>query len=358
MNSWVRNKWMSLPRSGVRAAALLAGLVVALGLAKYGLGLYSGASNLFSVTLSPWDPDLDPSQDFVLKNATFVFLLGLLGVTNSTMWIGIHVVLAVVALGLPFFFPIIRESPSRMRLMLIVLIGGPIVPVILGWIGAYDAFAVIGLATAVLARAWPFQVFGWFAVGFTHAELGLVAALVLILYRALVSERGTRLVCSLRTAMLSLPPLLLWLVVSSTLVDSWGGATSRLSLALANPSEKLYRFELVMPAMLFSILGITWLLVLRRDSLRQRSAVVLMAIALVLGLTVPLVLEDYTRVLGLLTFPLVLSWLLSLTHEHEERLWRTFSVAAMIIPVPVFIAGTVGFGGIITILMWRTVTQL
>ena len=81
----VKRLWSRLPRSGVQAAVLLGGLVVALGMVKYGLGFYSGASNLFAVTLNPWDPDLDPSQDFVLRNATFVFLLGLLGVTNSTV---------------------------------------------------------------------------------------------------------------------------------------------------------------------------------------------------------------------------------------------------------------------------------
>lgn len=347
-----------LPRSGVWAATILAGLVVALGMVKYGLGFYSGASNLFAVTQNPWDPGLDPSQDFVLRNATFVFLLGILGVTNSTVWIAIHVILAIAALALPFFFPTVRESPSTLRLLLLVMIGGPVVPVILGWIGAYDAFAVIGLAAAALARSRGAQIAGWFIVGFTHAELGLAAAGVLMLYQAFSKTRGMRATAVLRTAAVSLPPLVVWLVLTTMLVQSWGGSTSRLLLALANPGEKLYRFELVMPAMLFSILGVTWLFLLRRDTLRSRSGKVLALMSVALGLTVPFVLEDYTRVLGLLTFPLVLTWLLGLGRELQDRLWRTFAVAAVIIPIPVFIAGTVGFGGVITFLTWRTVTQI
>ena len=152
------------------------------------------------------------------------------------------------------------------------------------------------------------------------------------------------------------PPLILMLLISQAVVNGWAGATSRIDLILANPFDNVYKFALVMPAMLFSILGILWLIHLRKNEIVKRRSWSLVAIFLLASFTLPIALHDHTRILGILMYPLVLTWLVSLHFRQRQRLWSRFAIAASIIPIPLFAVGTVTFGGIINLLSWRAIT--
>jgi hypothetical protein len=346
----------SLPKTGWSAAILLSLLALAIGIIKYGISLYSGWGNLFHVTLNPQQPSLDPSQDFVLPNAIFAAFLGLLGVETAPTWISIHLILALGALALPFFLTSVRSDSGRLRVLFILLVGGPIVPQMLQWVGSYDAFAVIGLTVVALTRAIPLAIIGWLMVGLAHAELGLAAAFMFIAYRAInepVTQRVRRAFVDFLTAA---PPLIVMLVITQAVVNGWGGSTSRIDLILANPFDNVYKFALVMPAMLFSVLGILWVILLRKSEIVKRRSWSLVAIVLLTSFTLPFALHDHTRVLGILMYPLVLTWLLSLNFRQRQRLWSRFAIAASIIPIPLFAIGTVAFGGIINLLTWRAIT--
>jgi hypothetical protein len=346
----------SLPSVGWQAAFLVGWLTVAVGLIKYGLGVYSGWGNLFHITLNYEQPSLDPSQSFVLPNAGFAAAIGVLGVQSSSTWITVHVLIALAAITAPFFSASVRNHSGRIRILFIVLVGGPILPVLLEWIGSYDPLTVLGLALVALARRTPIQVLGWLLVGVGHAELGMLAALLIITYRAINSDKGLRLMGVVRGFLIAAPPLVLTYLTMRQVVGIWGGATSRLDLALANPVDNAYKYALVMPAMLFSVMGIMWIIVLTKREIRRRRSLSLVFIVLAISLTLPLFLHDHTRVLGILAYPLVLLWMLDLTPRQCDRLWSRYSIAASIIPIPVFIAGTVMFGGVINFLTWRVVT--
>jgi hypothetical protein len=184
----------------------------------------------------------------------------------------------------------------------------------------------------------------------------MLAALLIITYRAINSDKGLRLMGVVRGFLIAAPPLVLIYLTMRQVVGIWGGATSRLDLALANPVDNAYKYALVMPAMLFSVMGIMWIIVLTKREIRRRRSLSLVFIVLAISLTLPLFLHDHTRVLGILAYPLVLLWMLDLTPRQCDRLWSRYSIAASIIPIPVFIAGTVMFGGVINFLTWRVVT--
>ena len=124
------------------------------------------------------------------------------------------------------------------------------------------------------------------------------------------------------------PPLILMLLISQAVVNGWAGATSRIDLILANPFDNVYKFALVMPAMLFSILGILWLIHLRKNEIVKRRSWSLVAIVLLASFTLPFALHDHTRILGILMYPLVLTWLVSLHFRQRQRLWSRFAIAA------------------------------
>ena len=352
----VRNFFGCLPRTGMYAGLLVGLLAVAVGLSKYGLSPYSGWGNLFHVTQNYLQPQLDPSQDFILPNSGFSAFLGWVGVDSPQLWMSIQLSLVVAALVTPFLLVEVREHAGRLRVMFVILVGGPILPVLLEWVGSYDALTVLGLTIGAIARRALFRITGWLLVGFSHAELGIVALALLVAYRFVNDVRQDRFRNALRCIIFSLPPLLVTWAFTSVMVSNWGGATSRLALALANPLDNAYKFALVMPAMLFSVLGVLWLVLLRPRELHRKRSWSLVLIVGGMSLVLPFFLHDHTRVLGILSFPLVLSWILLLTERQAQGMWRRFSVAACVIPIPVFVAGTVMLGGLINFLTWRSLT--
>ena len=351
-----RDRLKALPRQGLIAAGLVGMLAIAVGLLKYGISLYSGWGNLFEVTQNFKSPELDPSQDFVLPNAGFAAFLGWVGVRSTALWISIHVLLVVAALIAPFLMPRIRSHEHLVRVMFVVVVGGPILPVLLEWVGSYDSLTVLGLVLAALGRKNTVRIVGWTLVGVGHVELGFVAAALLIAYTAVNAPREDRIRKISVDALVAAGPLFVMFILTSALVATWGGASSRIDLALANPIDNAYKFSLVMPAMLFSVLGVLWLVLLRPREIRRRRTWSLVLIVMGISLTLPFLFHDHTRVLGILSLPLTLVWIVSQSRRQADLIWSRFAVAAVIIPIPVFVAGTVMFGGLINFLTWRVVT--
>ena len=354
----VRGKiWFQpLPRQGLTAAVLVGMLAIAVGLIKYGISLYSGWGNLFEVTRNFTGPNLDPSQDFVLPNAGFAAFLGWVGVQSTQLWISIHVCVVIVALIAPFLMPRIRRQASLLRVVFVVIVGGPVLPVLLEWVGSYDSLTVLGLVLAALGQRHIVRIIGWTLVGVGHVELGFVAAALLIAYKFVNAPREDRIRQSGVDILVAAGPLLVMSVLTSALVASWGGASSRIDLALANPIDNAYKFALVMPAMLFSVLGVLWIILLRRSEIRRRRTWSLVLIVVAISLTLPFFFHDHTRVLGILSFPLTLAWIIDQSNRQASQIWSRFAVAAVIIPIPVFVMGSVMFGGIINFLTWRVVS--
>ena len=351
-----KGRLQALPRQGLVAAALVGLLAIAVGLAKYGIGLYSGWGNLFEVTRNYTGPNLDPSQDFVLPNAGFAAFLGWAGVRSSHVWISIHVFLVLSALIAPFLMPRVRSRSWTLRVMFVVIVGGPVLPVLLEWVGSYDSVTVLGLVLAALGQKYAVKIIGWMLVGVGHVELGFVAAALLTAYTAMNAPRQDRIRRASADVLTAAGPLLVMFVLTTALVATWGGSSSRIDLALANPIDNAYKFALVMPGMLFSVLGVLWLILLRPREIRRRRTLSLILIVVAVSLTLPFLFHDHTRVLGILSFPLTLLWIVSQAKRQSDLIWNRFAIAAVIIPIPVFVAGTAMFGGLINFLTWRVVT--
>lgn len=346
---------------GVPTWLLLGGLAALVGLLKTGIGTWTGWDNLLHVAAN-WDGPqgsviLEPGQDYFLPNAGFSALLGALGISTQGAWLTVHVMLAVIAVMLPFTFRAFRASMDRQRLLFIVLAGGPLVTVLFAWIGSYDAVCVIGATVASLSRTRRAQWVGWALYAFGHWQLALVSAGVLVAYRVLASpDRGNwKLALSTAiTAGLGIAPVALLI---SIIVNDWGGTTSRWELLTRAPLDFAYSLLSAMPGLVFTVLGVVWLVILRPSTLRESSARALVIVTIAATLVLPLVAVDQTRIVSIALVPVVLAWVHEALDRYPVELvrgwWHSTWVAVLIVPVPMYVNGTPVLPGWLSFLSWR-----
>lgn len=350
--------WVNHP---ARTSVLLGALLAAVGLAKYGLVMWPGWINLFQVAQNWQDPTVgslvQPPQDYVLANALPNVLLGALHLNAQPVYVSIQVALALVAIVLPFLMPAVRESAHTSRLAFTMLAGGPALALLLTWIGGYDTVCVIGATLAVLSRNRWSAAAGWliFAVG--HSTLGLVTFVCWIVLmqvgRLAGAERPFLARVLLNAAALIVGSGIVWVVT-----QSWGGITSRMDAFHLYPLSYYGNAWIAgMPLILFSALGVGWIVFLDKSLRRSRAAITLLVLALAMAIALPLVALDETRTLALVLTPLVLAWVGSARRIHGDQLlntlWSRYGLAAAIIPIVIVGSGQLLPFGLQSVLHWR-----
>jgi hypothetical protein len=323
----------------LRSPATIAAVALSLVVLKYGVDLHPNSFR-FSEAVGSW-PDLTDSllavgDRALLSNAAPAWLAGALGLQPGTVYLGFSLALTVAALGLPFAMRCREVDRAFLPRYGVLLIGGSLAPVLLMWVGGYDALLVIGLTIGALARSAPVSTLGWFVASVTHASVAMPAALVWLVFRAASgSTQGPRLRYSALSAIVGLG---VGFAVIRAATDAWGGSTDRLALFQAIPYELIWQaFIGALPAILFSGLGIGWLLVLLPSCRRLRATRVFVACAACVVLAAPLVAVDETRITALILVPVILAWLDAWATQADSapRLPRWVVAAAVIVPIPV-----------------------
>jgi hypothetical protein len=288
----------------------------------------------------------------LLSNITAAGLAGALGLTRLKFYMGFQILLALVAIALPFAMPSMRSRPAQAKVLLVFLIGGPVVPLLLSWIGGYDAIAVIGATIAVLARNRVLMPIGWALVAFNHASLA-VAMLVLWLPMMWVLEQWRpareRL---LRAGVAAASALAGWFVIRR-LTDMWGGSTDRLALFQSIGMENLWNgFVGALPLTIFTVLGVGWFVLLAPQVRSSLPGRLLLIEALAAALVLPMVAVDETRIAALALLPAVFVFTVRMDRfcstEDLQQIWHRLWLIALIVPVPIVWEGAllyIGWGG-------------
>ncbi len=345
-----------------RAALLLGLLLAGLGVAKYGLTMWAGWPNLYEVAENWQDPTagplVQPPQDYILANAVPSLLLGIVGLTDQTVYVSAQVLLAIVAIVLPFTMPAARDSLATSRVMFVMLAGGPVLALLLTWIGGYDTLCVIGATIAVLARRAPVSALGWLLFALGHSTIAVVAFVLSSALLLLGLNVGDRRAAWVRM-LWGLAGLAVGYVSITLLTSSWGGVTSRWE-AYRLYSVDYYVNALIagMPMIIFSALGVGWIVLLDRSVRRSRAAVLVLGFSLILSLVLPVLALDQTRTIALVTFPLVVAWAASVPRLYSgdiaSRLWSRYAIAAAIVPVIIVGGGQWMASGWQSLLAWRS----
>lgn len=345
-----------------QVALLLGALAALVGIVKYGLVMWAGWPNLLEVAQNWKDPTagplVQPPQDYILANAAPSALIGMLGVTVPFAYVTLQVLLALLAIMLPFTMPVVRSSAEVSRLVFVMLAGGPVLALLLTWIGGYDTLCILGATIGVLARRSPIAGIGWslFAIG--HSTIALLAFMLWSTWLLLTSVTGARRGAWVRVAW-GFSGVVAGSVITGVLVASWGGVTSRLEVYRLYPIDYYVNALIAgMPMILFSALGVGWIVLLDSRVRRSRAALLITGSALLLSFVLPVLALDQTRTIALVTFPLVLAWAAAVPGLYPDgtprRLWSRYAVASAIVPIVIVGTGEWMSSGWQSLLAWRS----
>jgi hypothetical protein len=322
------------------SSLLLGGLILAIGLSKYGLTMWSGWRILQQAAVNWQAPKLgslaQPPQDGVLANSGVSRLAGIMGITSTPSYVTLMVILAFLAVSIPFLMPKVLASVNLQKVIFVVLAGGPVLSLTFMTIGSYDVLIVIAAAVAVLARSRWISALGWAVLAFQHTTIG---ALALLVWGVFEYSRFTDFKKWRQLIWLPVLGLTIGIMANTLMVASIGGVTSRLELFRMYPfSFYVHSMVAGMPMILFGVLGIVWIVALDSRVRRLRETKVLLIAGLACAFLLPLIAQDQSRIPILVLYPTVLAWCMSLTHGNDgeilaKRIWNRYAIAAAIVPV-------------------------
>lgn len=307
-------------------------------------------------------PLLTEADATLVSNSAGAWLLGAVGLRGAVPYLAGSLALACVAVVLPFLMPIARGPQARVpltaRMLFIVVAGGAVAPVLLSWIGSYDALVVIGLTIAALSRHRWSSALGWFIVGVAHATVAAFA-LALWIPMALVTRRErTSAQHVLTIASASAGVLIGWLTMR-TIADSWGGSADRWQLfQRLSASDVLHAYASGWPLVLFGALGISWLIVLRPAVRATVPGRVMLTEALLAAGCIPLIAVDETRITVLCLLASTFTWAVWTASQQAgadvlTEHWRTYGLAAAIVPIIVVWQGATLYPGWDVVRTWQ-----
>ena len=331
-------KWAgSGPTSRWRLAVLFAAATLVIGIVKYGVGTFPGLQNMLALTqswLAPGDAGLN--EDYLLSSPISFVFPGALSLNATAPYLLYAGVAACIALALPYFLGPVSTHQERQRMLFLLIVGGPVLPLLLQWIGGYDTITVIALAVAILARHPWIQWVAWLVVGTNHAFVGLLAIALLtstwfLARSSLIQKKDPR------TVIVSWLGLICGGVLSWFLAEAWGMKTSRIDMYLGYGWHTyLELFLWQAPLIAFSVLGIGWLVLLDgrlRDLLVTRITLIQ---GLIVMLVVPLIALDQSRIAALVMLGPMLYWALQVSQHRPFMalaVWKRYKLVAIIVPV-------------------------
>lgn len=272
-------------------------IVIAASIVKYGIGIFPAIGQMQAIAQNWTNPTASyllqpPYSSFRLNSSTSALLAGILHLTSGPRFLGFHFVLACGAIGTPFLMPAVRRSRELRLCVALLLVGGAVPAVLLGWVGSYDPVTVAAASVAGLTRSRAVAALAWAVFAFNNAP---EAAIALCVYAAVLfvhDRRGTwqMTVASVAGGIAGYAGIRL-------LTSSWGGSSSRFSVFQEYPFSRFASDTVhYWPLIILSALGVGWLFLTRRGVWRHPAAKALFVLALLVSVVVPLIALDPTRI--------------------------------------------------------------
>ncbi len=323
-------------------AVTLAGAVLAVALVKYGIGSFPQWVTLYDIGVHWTDPragaGLDSTNDYLLGNSLAAVLAGMVGLLRSREAYGLVMLcLTMVALVWPFLMPQVRQSPERARLLFLVLFAGPVVAIVMVWVGGYDPATVIAASLIGLGRSrWTIAT-GWVLAAANHwsmAVVALVAWAVVLWFARREDPPGERI----RLIATGTVAVVAGTVLVHGVMAAWGGSTSRAEGTDLSyyDTEFVGRLMSNLPWIVLSVLGLGWVLLILLARRRVPGATALVIAVLVASVVIQARALDATRdtALPLLPAVLLVIGVGAPAAERWLRGWRWWLAAAVVVAVP------------------------
>jgi len=236
-----------------------------------------------------------------------VIIAAAFGITTTTQWVILHVVLIAIALTTAFWLVGRRDAPSRSFLIL-ALAAATATSSLFVSIGKYDVITYLGAVILALSRSLPAASLGALVMASGNPEQSIVASFALLVLSFAVEFRDMR-----RRAIVAISvTTLTWLIVQVWFNVS-GMNVSRISLVPEYLGESLARVFAYPGMAIWSWLGVGWLLVAAVVvSLAGKSRKWILLSLVIIPAAVTVVTADGARVFGLVALPaflIVMVWL-------------------------------------------------
>lgn len=281
-----------------RGPLFYAAVVVGLSLVKYGLGIYPSFVAMDSFAQHWQHPMATPAvhgnAGYLLGSPVAAVAAGLLHLTSLRGYLGFSALLACAAIAAPFATRAVRHSGELRLGVALLVVGGAVPALLLDWVGSYDPVSMAAAAVAALASNPAVSACAWAVFAFNNAPQ---AALALVVY-ALVLWADGRWAAVARVAAGGAGALAGYIGIR-WLTASWGGGVSQVTLAGQDGLDVFGRDVLgYWPVIVFSALGVGWLLLLDPRVRRLVAARVFFDAAVVIALFLPLLVLDASRIVA------------------------------------------------------------
>ena len=318
------------------AAALIAvGLPLLVMLVRTGIGFFPiGSINNFVqlTTAIPGAGHLPGGAQYLYNSMTGPFLAHFVGVDNSVDWIRFHIVMIIIGIVIMGLMAAHAAGRRFVGVLYATFAAASVSTVLLGWVGSYDIYTLIGLTVMALSRWGWIAIFGGIIVGTTNIEMGAAAFVALVVVGWADGRLQIWNAVGAAAGLIIGHGLLLWWQ------HSHGVSGSRLGYAEAYGIDKIWHLSThSLPALAMTWMGAATLLVgwtwLHRVSNRWRIVV-----ALVIAILPGMLALDETRVSAVVVWPVV-AWLVARSFKKMPGPTSAAAAATLIVALvvpPVF----------------------
>ena len=277
-------------------------------LVKTGVGVMPN-NNLAEIARNPFVNPIDVARDqYVMWNWLSPFIAWLIGARSPSAYIVLNMAFSAAFVAMFIVLALKRSEPEAARTALALFAMLPVSTTAIYWVG-YDSLTLllILIALAFPGRSAVAALAGFF-LGAQHFEQGFAGAAALTLATALSRWRkeATTYPIAHGAAFLvgvALGKISLIVIFHLAGIEVKGGRLDWLAGSLGKlPSEFALAFQFI----LYSVFGVGWLAAIKFwDNGRNRLPFFIALVGLSLLLPVN---ADQTRVIAIITFPLVLAY--------------------------------------------------
>jgi hypothetical protein len=260
-----------------------------------------------TIALDPFtNPIADPFAHYLYWNWFSPFVAWLIGATGLRAFFVLHLAFAVAFTSLVAFALFDRLPEREARVAFVVFCALPVSGTIYYWVGMDAVVLFLMLVPLVFPRSWVVPLLAGIALGMQHFEQGVMAGGVLFV--TVVVARRMRLDAPYRPGFAAA-----WvcgtIVGKSTLIVAfayWGVEVNNGRLVLFAHEFRTLLLEAAFhgQVIVWSMLGVGWLVLAGYVDRLRRQALPLV-VGLLLCMPFLVLAQDETRVMSVITFPLL-----------------------------------------------------
>lgn len=252
------------------------------------------------------NPIADPYAHYLYWNWLSLFLAWLIGATGRFSFALFHLAFAVAFTALATFAFFDRLPERQARVALVIFCSLPVSGTVYYWVGMDAVVLFLMLVPLVFSRSWLVPFLAGITLGLQHFEQGLVAGGVLFVTVVVAGRMKLDPPYPPRFAVTWVCGVVVGKLALVALFAHWDAHVNNGRLVLFGHEFRTLLLEAALhfQVVVWSAFGVGWLVLLGYVD-RLRSQAVPLVVGLLLCTPFLVLAQDETRVISIITFPLV-----------------------------------------------------